>query len=228
MVLGGTVSYAPGYGVSGTGVYTDGGVPEHLPEMPVLDNSYYENLIAVADSSDPQVLHGDQHFSDYDFSGPPVFVDGDVTISGVTNGGGGTIVANGDIRVSGVLTGPVNIFSGEDIEVSGPAVISSTANLLYASENIGASSSTVIYGSLLSAGIGISGSAAIYGILYSWDMAVDFSGGAAVQGSVVNPASHTYNGNVVLNYDPAFLPAVPPPGMSGGGLEIVAGSVKAM
>jgi cytoskeletal protein CcmA (bactofilin family) len=85
-VSGGTVAVTAGHQITGEGTYVEG--PTAIPQSPVIDFAYYENKFAVAEAGGPDVIVGDQVYTDLDLNGQALYVTGTVTIEGFISGKG--------------------------------------------------------------------------------------------------------------------------------------------
>lgn len=195
-----------------------GTVPDPIPPMPTLNTSYYDQQIATART----YPSGNQNISDMDLGGATIYVNGNANISGNITGGG-SIIAVGTTSINGAtISSNTNIISNREIHLSSNTNIQSNS-VLYSPDEISISGNSRISGSVLSGEISVSGNTTIYGIMYSWEETISLSGSVYVYGSVVNPASSSYNGNITIEFDPAYLPSAPP-GLSSGGYSLVKGS----
>ncbi|MFC1540529.1 pilus assembly PilX N-terminal domain-containing protein [Candidatus Margulisiibacteriota bacterium] len=100
-VTDGTVQVTAGHSVSGEGEYVLGATA--APETPVIDYAYYENKFAIAEAGGPDVVQGDQVYSDLDLNEQTLYVNGTVTVEGHLSGKG-DIVATGQLFVRDYAT----------------------------------------------------------------------------------------------------------------------------
>lgn len=195
-----------------------GTVPVDVPVMPTLNSTYYDNKISFA-SSQPS---GNLDLDNYDLAGTVVFINGDSTITGNITGGG-IIVVTGDTVIDGATISPnTTIISNGEMTIKGGATVQS-GGILYSPEKISIPGNPRISGAIMSAAIDCKGTPTIYGILYSWAVSTAMDGTVNVYGSVVNPSSTTYNGNITVEFDKSYLPAAPP-GLAAGGYSTTRGS----
>ncbi|MFA5103776.1 MAG: polymer-forming cytoskeletal protein [Candidatus Margulisiibacteriota bacterium] len=207
---------APGYTVNGI----PGTVPDPVPTMPSLNSTYYDEQIALAQIAPA----GNQILNNMDLGGGTVYVKGDATISGNITGGG-VIVVTGSTTINGAI-----ISENTKIIGNGLITVKSTTNVasggvLYSPTQIDIPGNPRIFGSVMSAKITANGTPTIMGLLFSWDVSTEMNGNVTVYGSVVNPSSSTYSGNINLEYDPEYIPDFIE-GLSAGGVGLVKGSWK--
>jgi predicted acyltransferase (DUF342 family) len=206
--------------VSGDGEYSVGDPPEDPPEMPLLDTAYYDGQISLA-GLEPS---GDLALEDYTLGEDEIiYVNGNVIIRGALTGSG-KIVATGDITFEGTTTDPdIEYISGDNLFVTGNSNVGES--LIYSTNDMEITGNPRIEGTIMAESIIIAGTPSIFGIVYSTDISSTL-GTANIYGSVVNPTNSSLTGNVSIVYDPAYLPATPPPGMTAGDYDIVDGSWK--
>jgi cytoskeletal protein CcmA (bactofilin family) len=85
-VRDGTVAVTAGHKVTGEGTYLKG--PTAIPQSPVVDYAYYENKFCAAEAGGPDVVQGDQVYTDLDLNGQTLYVNGTVTVKGHLSGKG--------------------------------------------------------------------------------------------------------------------------------------------
>jgi cytoskeletal protein CcmA (bactofilin family) len=217
--VSGEVFVPEGNTISGSGQYTVGGELTDPPEMPFLNTSYYDGYITTAGLQPA----GNLTLDNYNLNGQTIYVNGNVTIKGTLTGTG-RIVASGDISFNNTTT-PVSVeyIAGNTLQLSGNSNISDC--LLFSSNGMNITGNPRVEGTILSSTITIAGTPSIFGIIYAWQVGVTL-GTANIYGTLVNPTNQTITGNISIVYDPAYLPASPPPGMTAGGYSIVRGSWK--
>jgi len=205
-----------GYDVNGS----PGTAPATTPSMPTINTTYYDTKIAAAGTYPA----GNMTINNQNLAGGIVYVNGNATISGSITGGG-IIVATGTVNIQGAAVAP-----GTTIISNGLLTVSSTTNIqaggiVYSPTQISIPGNARVSGSIVASSITISGTPTIYGLLYAWDVSTTLDGNITIYGSVVNPSSTEYKGNITIEYDPSYLPSAPP-GLTGGGFSIVKGSFR--
>lgn len=227
-VSDGYVYHPTGSTISGAGTYTDGGAPDPLPTMPMLDTSFYTGKIAIAQG----VAAGDVTYSNTTVSLlSDIYVKGNVNISGTTTfTGPGCLVATGNIGMSGSTYGSGNgkFIAGGNINITGNSYTS--GSIFYSPSAISASGNTrVNAGGFISNGtIAFGGNINLSGFAYSTG-ALSLSGnpsirGALVSGSFVGVTGIGGSTNIV--YDDTVFPDDIPPGFSPSSLERKHGTWK--
>jgi len=212
----GDVYTMPGYTVNGV----PGQIPDTIPTMPALNTTYYDNLITTAQTYPA----ANQTISNVNLNGGTIFINGNATISGNITGGG-KIVATGNITIqSANISSNTTIISNGSMSIQGPSNIDS-GGVLYSPVLITIPGNPRIIGSVLSAKIVANGNPTIMGILFSWDVSTELNGNVTVYGSVVNPSSSTYSGNINLEFRTEYIPTYVE-GLSSGGLSLLKGSWK--
>ncbi len=220
-VVSGEVFTSPGSSVSGNGTYTVGGVLDPPPTMPFLNTTYYDNELNIAKS---QAL-GDITYDNYDLGGQTIYVNGNVTLNGEITGSG-KIIATGNITLNGnTISGNTSLVAGNDIIINGTAIVQNDS-LIYSANQTTISGNARIDGSIMASKAVISGTPTIIGLVYSWEVGIDVKGTVNLYGSLVNPASEIYTGNISVVYNKDYLPQTVPYGLTGGGFRIVPGSWK--
>jgi cytoskeletal protein CcmA (bactofilin family) len=133
-VSGGTVVVTPGHGVTGEGTYTEG--PNTTPLSPVIDYAYYENKFLQVESGGPDVISGDQVYTDLDLNSQPLLVNGSVTLEGSISGKG-EIVATGRIHVvSGSMIGTeIKLIARQPVKVEVSSELKRNV-MLYSDEQV--------------------------------------------------------------------------------------------
>ncbi len=217
--ISGEVYVPEGNTISGNGTYGVGGTMTDPPQMPFLDTSYYDGEIASATGAPA----GDATISGQDLNGQTIYVNGNAVITGSITGTG-KIVATGNISFEDATTAPdITFIAGDQLNIAGTTNIGTS--IMFASNSVSITGTPRITGSILSATVKVAGTPSIFGIIYAWEVGVTL-GTANIYGAVINPTSKTLTGNVSIVYDPAYLPAAPPPGMTAGGYRILKGSWK--
>ncbi|MFC1559545.1 hypothetical protein ACFL4F_00390 [Candidatus Margulisiibacteriota bacterium] len=214
----GNVYHTEGYSVSGSGTYTDAGVPEQPPEFPVLDTSYYDGLVgdAAGYPAGNQTLSGTVNLD-----GGTIYINGDVDNAwGATINGPGTIVVTGRFDFNGILRGnddEVIMVAGTSINMQNSTISNTTCysggGISFSREII--ANKTVI---LANTNISSSGDITLGGMIYSKSGQIIISNTANFTGSIV-----AYNGvvankaEVVIAFDVTELPGNAPKGFGGEG-----------
>lgn len=206
-----------GYTVNGS----PGTAPEELPYMPTILSTYYDNKISEA----ALYPSGDSTINNVNLAGGTRYINGNATLSGSITGGG-IIVATGTLNIQGAAISPdTTIISNGLLTVNSTTNIQ-TGGIIYSPTKISIPGNSRISGSIISSSITISGTPTIYGLLYSWDVSTTLDGNVTIYGSVVNPSSTVYKGNITIEYDPSYLPSVAPPGLAAGGFSVIKGSFR--
>lgn len=217
--VSGEVFVPDGYTIDGSGDYTVGGTLPDPPEMPFLDTSYYDGYIATA-ATYPT---GDLVLENYDLNGQTLYVNGSVRIIGNLTGSG-EIIATNFITFESPTTAPgITYIAGNQISLIDSTNVNDS--LLFASNEIYVSGTPRVEGSLMSANVEVAGTPSIFGVVYAWGLIVSL-GTSNIYGCLISPSSQTFEGNISIVYDPSYLPAAPPPGMTAGGYSKVPGSWK--
>jgi formylmethanofuran dehydrogenase subunit C len=211
---------------SGNATYTDGGQPDPNPSFPVVDTSYYDNLITLAqDATAGNVTYSN---STTNLNGGTIYVKGNVTISGNTTfNGPGVVVATGTISISG------NTYSSSSVKFISAGQISLSGNtytdgaLYYSSTSLAASGNTrVSVGGFITKGsIALSGNLNMSGLVYSLG-STTMSGNAQVTGTLVATSVAGLSGNAHITYDASVLPTEVPIGFTGTSMTVKKGSWK--
>ncbi len=211
---------------SGNVTYTDGGQPDPAPSFPVIDTSYYNNLINLAKSAPS----GNVSYSNSttNLNGGIVYVHGNVTISGNTTfNGPGTVVASGTISLSGntYSSGSVTFISAGQTSLTGNTYTNGA--VYYSSTSLSASGNTrVSVGGFLSAGsIVLSGNLNMSGLVYALG-SVAMSGNGQVTGAMVASSVTGLSGNAHVTYDSSVLPSSSPIGFPSTTMSVLKGSWK--
>jgi hypothetical protein len=211
---------------SGNVTYTDGGQPDPAPSFPVIDTSYYNNLLNLAKSaSSGNVTYSN---STTNLNGAIVYVKGNVTISGNTTfNGPGTVVATGTITLSGntYSNGSVTFISAGQTSLTGNTYTNGA--VYYSSTSLAASGNTrVTVGGFISAGsIALSGNLNMSGLVYALG-SVAMSGNGQVTGSMVASSVTGLSGNAHVTYDSSVLPTSSPIGFPSSTMTVLKGSWK--
>jgi len=225
-VSDGYVYHPAGTSITGSGTWTDGGEPVPAPSFPVLDSSYYDNLISAAGG----VSAGNQTYSNatVNLSGNTVYVHGNVDVSGTTTfNGPGTIVATGTINFSGntYTSNSVKFISNGALSITGNAYTSSST--YYSNTSLSASGNTrVNTGGFITKGTtNISGNITMTGILYSMGQ-INLSGNPSIRGAMVSGSVSGLSGSTSIYFDETMFPAQLPPGFPPSSLSRVMGTWK--
>lgn len=116
-IYGGKVFVTSGHVATGEGEYVQGDLLE-MPEVPSVNTYYYDQKIATALAGGPEVIKGNPIYGDKDLNGLPLYVDGNVTLTGNLTGAGeiittGNIIikptANVDERIMLIANGNINL-----------------------------------------------------------------------------------------------------------------------
>lgn len=116
-IRNGHVAVTPGHAVTGDGEYSVAD-PSLIPEMPVLDTTFYDQEIATAVAGGPGVEQGYQTFENLNLNGSTIYVNGGVTVTGSILGPGAII-----------STGIINIEKGTNIGENVKLVANGNLNL---------------------------------------------------------------------------------------------------
>ena len=154
------------------------------------------------------------------FSNNTLMHDGDLTLTGCTINGPGTIIASGDVTINGNSTigSNINIISGDDMSFGGTSTIGSSVqnhSLIYCGGDLSMSGAT-FHGVLISKGQSTSiSSSNLYGAIYIESSSVSISS-TPIVGSLVSKYSPTITsgsitkGNLpnIFNTSIGFEPSV--------------------
>ena len=154
------------------------------------------------------------------FTNNTLMHDGDLTLTGCTINGPGTIIASGDVTINGTSTigSNVNIISGEDMTFGGTSTVGSSVqdySLIYCGGDLSISGAT-FHGVLISKGQSTSiSSSNLYGAIYVESSSVTISS-TPIVGSLVSKYSPTITsgsitkGNLpnIFNTSVGFEPSV--------------------
>jgi len=226
VVTGGEL-YATGT-VSGGGAYTEGTLPDPLPDPVVLDTTYYDDLIALAAAQPPgdwQLLNGAEHH----LNGATMLVNGSVEIANnCTLYGPGKIVATGDILVANNATVPggVDFIAGGTFEFDNGGQIEGFGNVIFGREGVELRNNDATFGlslAILTPGTLTLRENGVYsGVMYGGTVRI--RNNVTITGSVYG---NEFYGNTVNNVhiqhaDPGFDP---PPGIpTSGSLTVTPGA----
>ncbi|MFL2982758.1 MAG: hypothetical protein ACJZ12_00020 [Candidatus Neomarinimicrobiota bacterium] len=139
------------------------------------------------------------------FSNNTLMHDGDLTLTGCTINGPGTIIASGDVTINGSSTigSNVNIISGDNMTFGGTSTIGSSVqdySLIYCSGDLSMSGAT-FHGVLMSKGQSTSiSSSNLYGAIYIESSSVSISS-TPIVGSLVSKYSPTINSGSITKGD---------------------------
>jgi hypothetical protein len=139
------------------------------------------------------------------FSNNTLMHDGDLTLTGCTINGPGTITASGDVNINGSSTigSNVNIISGDDMTLGGTSTIGSSVqdhSLIYCSGDLSMSGAT-FHGVLISKGQSASiSSSNLYGAIYLESSSVSISS-TSIIGSLVSKYSPTITSGSITKGD---------------------------
>jgi hypothetical protein len=139
------------------------------------------------------------------FSNNTLMHDGDLTLTGCTINGPGTIIASGDVTINGSSTigSNVNIISGDDMTLGGTSTIGNSVqdySLIYCSGGLSMSGAT-FHGVLISKGQSASiSSSNLYGAIYLESSSVSISS-TSIIGSLVSKYSPTITSGSITKGD---------------------------
>ena len=208
------VYHSSGKTVSGGGV--DGGVPNPLPQFPVLDTTNYTNDIAIAQTYAAGNVTYNNTF--VNLNGGTLYINGSGTFSTVTFMGPGKIVATGNISFTNGPNGSndqrITVISGANFVTSGNN--SRLNNFTYyaqtsvALQNSYSGTGNVV---LCNGNISTSGNVSVSGMIYSKTGSVTLANSTTVTGSIVAAAGVTATKtDLRITQDTSAFAANMPPG----------------
>ncbi|MFH1347850.1 MAG: hypothetical protein ABIH22_04080 [Candidatus Margulisiibacteriota bacterium] len=132
----GIVAVTGDHGITGEGEYIVGSSGD-VPTVPPFDTTYYDNQLAVVAAGGASVVQGDQSYSGLNLNGQTLYVNGNVTITGVITGPG-EIVASGNLIVSKYtdVAAGIKLIAGNRLDVDYHKVDMRPNVILYGAEKV--------------------------------------------------------------------------------------------
>lgn len=205
------------------GTYTEGTKPNDEPSYPALDTTYYDNEITTAEaqaSSNLNWVGGTQTVSG------TTYINGTITIDGVSVTGSGTLVSTGKITIKGlsIITpdsgGFIRFITKKEAIVEDSTT--ATGTLIYTRGESELDNATLT-GTLISGSdkLKIKGTSVMTGCLYADNLDITAITAVTINGSIV---TDSFTGNLIgasgktitINYDHSYLEEAAP----GLGLDI--------